>query len=138
MERRSKTIKTNTPLLRQLSRRERQIMDVIYKLRKATVVEVMNHLQDEVGNSTVRKQLNILEEKGYLKHGSRKNSNIYFPTIKTEKAGNSAMEHLLSTFFQGSVSQAFITLLNVSEGQLTKEDKKLITNLVNKSREEGR
>lgn len=113
-------------------------MDIIYRLGKATVTEVMEAIPDELGNSTVRKQLNILEEKGFLHHETTRNINVYVPAIQADKAGNSAMKHLLQTFFHGSVSKAFVTLLSVSEGQLTEEDKKAITDLVNRSREEGR
>ena len=126
------------PQLKQLSRRERQIMDVVYMRGGSTVVEVMESLPDKLGNSTVRKQLNILEEKGFLRHESRKNYNIYYPTIRPEKARNSAMKHLLETFFQGSVSQAFVTLLDVSEDRLTEDDAELISALIERSREEGR
>ena len=124
--------------LEQLSRRERQIMDVIYRLGRATVVDVMEHIPDDLGNSTVRKQLNILEEKGYLRHKQQKNFNIFYPTIKAENARTSAMKHLLDTFFHGSVSQAFITLMDVSGDQLTEKDRELISQLIERSREDGR
>ena len=121
-----------------MSRRERQIMDIIYLLGRATVVEVMEHLPAELGNSTVRKQLNILEEKGFLRHQKLKNSNVYVPTIRTESAGSSAMKHLLETFFQGSVSRAFVTMVDVMGGRLNDQDREKIVRLIEESREEGR
>lgn len=126
------------PHLSELSRRERQIMDIIYLLGRATVVEVMEHLPAELGNSTVRKQLNILEEKGFLRHEKRKNSNVYLPTIRAESAGSSAMKHLLETFFQGSVSRAFVTMVDVMGGRLNDQDREKIARLIEESREGGR
>lgn len=124
--------------LGQLSRREREIMDIVYRLGRATVTEVMRDMSDDLGNSTVRKQINILEEKGFLRHKQRKNVNVYFPTIKREMASSTMMKHVLDTFFHGSVSQAFMTLMKVSDDQLSEDDKQKITEMIETSRKEGR
>lgn len=123
--------------LGRLSRREREIMDIIYLLNRATVAEVSEHMSGDLGNSTVRKQINILEDKGFLRHSQRKNTKIYHPTIKLERASSSMMKHVLDTFFHGSVSQAFMTLMNVSEAPLSEQDQHMITEMIKISKEEG-
>lgn len=132
------TIRAEKSNLARLSRRERQIMDIIYRLGQAAVTDVMDEMGEELGNSTVRKQLNILEEKGFLQHITEKNHNIYLPTIQHDSARDSAIKHLLRTFFDGSVSRAMVALLDVSDGQLSAGDKQQLADMIEKTREEGR
>jgi BlaI family penicillinase repressor len=121
-----------------LSRRERQIMNVLYKLGKATAAEVMEQLPDPPGNASVRKLLRILEEKGDVQHIREGNRFVFFPTLSREKAKNSAMKHLLDTFFKGSTAGAVIALLNMSEKGLSDSEQDMITELIDKYKKEGR
>lgn len=121
-----------------LSRRERQIMDIIYRSGRATASEVMDGLPNPPGNATVRKLLRILEEKGHLRHLKEGNRFVYYPVISSDKAKTSAMKHLLDTFFKGSAAGAVVALLNMSEDELSDGETKTITELIEKSRKEGR
>jgi predicted transcriptional regulator len=121
-----------------LSRRERQIMDVIYRCGKAAATEVMDELPNPPGNATVRKLLRILEEKGHLRHRKEGNRYVYFPTVSADKAKASAMKHLLDTFFKGSAAGAVVALLDMSEGELSDSESETILELIEKSKKEGR
>lgn len=124
--------------LQKLSRREKEIMDIIFSRGEMTVIDVMEKLSGSPGNSTVRKQMNILEEKGYLQHRSEKNVNYYTPTIKPGEAKKAAMSNLMSTMFDGSLSQAFVSLMDVFDKDLTQDEKNMMEELIEKSRQEGR
>ena len=124
--------------LKKLSRREKEIMDIIFAGGEMSVVDVMQRLSGKPGNSTVRKQMNILEEKGYLQHRTEKNVNFYSPTIKPGEARKEAMSNLMSTMFDGSLSQAFVSLMDVFDQDLTSGEKQMMEELIRKSREEGR
>lgn len=126
------------PFLINLSRRERQIMDAVYRLGQATAVEVMGLLPDPPGNASVRKLLRILEEKGHLCHRRAGNRYLYSPTLSAEKARASAMRHLMDTFFKGSAARAVVALLNMPESELSEEERGLISGLIEKSKREGR
>lgn len=105
-----------------LSRRERQIMDLIYQKGKATAVEIREGMNDPPSYSAVRSHLRILEEKGVLKHEKVGSQYVYFPLVSPEKAKKSAVKHLLNTFFEGSAENAFASLLEISKNKLTEED----------------
>jgi len=94
-----------------LARRERQIMDVLYKLERATVAEVLRKLADQPSYSTVRAQLRILEEKGHVRHEEHGLRYVYFPTVPRDIARRSALRHLVETFFEGSAENLVATLL---------------------------
>lgn len=94
-----------------LSRRERQIMDIIYRRGTATAADVQSEMPDEVSYSTVRAQLRILEEKGFLRHEEEGAKYKYTPNVPRDKAGRSALRHLLDTFFDGSAERMVATLL---------------------------
>ena len=98
--------------LNDLSRRERQIMDVIYQLGQATANDVMDNIPDPPSNATVRKLLSILEEKGLLHHRVNGTRYVYLPTVPADRAKASAMRHMLDTFFKGSAANAVIALLS--------------------------
>jgi len=122
----------------QLSRRERQIMDIIYRVGSATAAEVMENLPDAPGYSAVRTLLRILEEKGHLRHRKEGPRYVYLPTVSRERAKRSALKHVLSTFFEGSVTQAMAALIDMSEDDLSRDDLERIANLIRQAKEEGR
>jgi predicted transcriptional regulator len=120
-----------------LSRRERQIMDVIYKLGKATAADVQQALPEEPNYSTVRAQLRVLEEKGYLRHEEQGLRYIFLPTIPREQARESALRRLIETFFDGSAEQVVAALLDGSAGKLSESELDRLSGLISKARKEG-
>jgi BlaI family transcriptional regulator, penicillinase repressor len=94
-----------------LSRRERQIMDVIYTRGRATANEVIRELPDERHSSTVRTQLRVLEEKGHLRHEEEGLRYVYSPVTPRSAARQTALRHLIETFFEGSAEKLMSTLL---------------------------
>jgi len=121
-----------------LSRRERQIMDIIYKRAQATAMEVMENLPAAPGYSAVRAMLRLLEEKGYLKHQQDGLRYVYLPTLSREKARQSALKQMLQTFFDDSTEDAVATLLHVSKSKLSKTDLDRLSKLIDEARKEGR
>ncbi len=106
----------------QLARRERQIMDIIFRLGEASAEEVRSLLPDPPGNATVRRQLSILEEKGILQHRQEGQVFIYSPTVPHEEASRSAIQHMIDTFFEGSMPKAVAAMLSISGNELTGEE----------------
>jgi len=94
-----------------LSRRERQIMDIVYRVGRATVGEVMAELSGEPAYSTVRAQLRVLEEKGQLRHEEHGLRYVYIPAIPRHTVRQSALKHLVDTFFEGSAEKVVAALL---------------------------
>ena len=125
------------PKLSELTRRERQIMDVVYQFEKASAAEIVEHLPGEHKNATIRTLLGVLEEKGFLRHESVKGRYIYYPTIPLQKAARAALNQVLETFFKGSEAHAVISILKKADATLTDDDARLILDLIEKSREEG-
>jgi predicted transcriptional regulator len=125
------------PKLSELTRRERQIMDVVYQLEQASAAEVVENLPGENKNATIRTLLGVLEEKGFLRHESVKGKFIYYPTIPLQKAARTALNQVLETFFKGSEASAVISILKKSDSSLSDEDARRILDLIEKSREEG-
>ena len=121
-----------------LSRRERQVMDVLYRLGKATAAEIHQSIPDPPSYSAVRAMLRILEEKGHIRHEAQDLRYVYLPVVTREKARRSAVKHLLHTFFEGSPEEAVATLLDVSASDLSREDLDRIAALIEKARKEGR
>ena len=109
-----------------LSRRERQIMDIIYELKKATVVEVLKNLPSPPSYSAVRALLRVLEQKGHVVHRQDGPRYIYAPTMPRERARRSALKHLLKTFFDGSTEDVVAALLDITEENLSEKDLSLI------------
>ena len=105
-----------------LSRRERQIMEAVYRLGGATVADVIAELPDPPGYSAVRAMLGKLEAKGYLKHRQDGPRYLYFAKVPRQEARASALDRLVRTFFDGSVEQAVTALLDRSAGELTDEE----------------
>jgi predicted transcriptional regulator len=105
-----------------LSRRERQIMGVVYRLGRATVADIVAHMPDPPTQDAVRRMANILEEKGMLRHEQDGARNVYHPTVGPEKASRRALEQVVETFFSGSPHKLVAALLDVKKGELNDED----------------
>jgi BlaI family transcriptional regulator, penicillinase repressor len=110
------------PLHHELSRRERQIMDAVHASGTATVQDVVERLGEEEARDSVRVTLAILEKKGHLRHRRDGNRNVYYPAVPRSVAQRSAMQHLASTFFDGSASRAILAFLDQSAHRLTREE----------------
>jgi BlaI family penicillinase repressor len=126
------------PLHAQLSRRERQIMDIIYARGQATAAEVLEGLPDPPGYSAVRAMLRVLEEKGHLRHEPRGPRYVFLPTVPREKARRSALKQLLRTFFDDSTEQAVAALLDLSASKLSGDELDRLARLIDEARKEGR
>jgi BlaI family penicillinase repressor len=120
------------------SRRERQIMDVLYRKGRATAAEIMEEIPDPPGYSAVRAMLRVLEEKKHIRHEAEELRYVYMPVVPREKARRSAVTHLVETFFDGSAEQAVATLLSVSARNLKPEDFDRLTALIEQAKKEGR
>jgi predicted transcriptional regulator len=119
-----------------LSRRERQIMDVIYARGQATAAEVVAALPDPPSYSAVRTHLRILEEKGHLKHHEDGPRYVFVPVVPRDRARRSALKSLVRTFFDGSAAQAAAALLD--QAKLSDDDVDRLSALIEKARKEGR
>src|SRR3989442_15590516 len=105
-----------------LSRRERQIMEVLYQRGKASASEVLAAMEDAPSNSAVRTLLRVLEEKGHVRRRAEGLKYVYSPAVAKEKAKRTAVKHLLETYFDGSSEQIVAALLDVSSTELTREE----------------
>jgi predicted transcriptional regulator len=105
-----------------LSRRERQIMDVIYRIGEAGAAEVVEHLPDRPAYNSVRVTLGILERKGLVRHRREGTRYVYSPTVPAERARDSALRHVVRTFFRGSPTKAVLTLLDSPSTRLSAEE----------------
>ena len=121
-----------------LSRRERQIMDIIYRAGQASAAEVLEELPEPPSYSAVRAMLRLLEEKGYVKHQQQGPRYLYVPTLSIERARQSALKQLLLTFFNGSTEQAVATILDISKSKLSDEELDRLSKLIDKAKREGR
>ena len=121
-----------------LSRREREMMDIIFRSGKASASEVMEAMADPPSYSAVRATLRILEKKGLLRHESEGPRYVYVPTANRERARRSALEHLVTTFFDGSVAGVVATLLDRSSRNLTDEELRRIEKVIAEAKKEGR
>src|SRR5262252_9884689 len=119
-----------------LSRRERQIMDIIYRMGRATFGEVMERLTGEPAYSTVRAQLRILEEKGHLRHEEHGLRYVYLPKVPRHMVRQSALKHLIDTFFEGSAGKAVAALLGKEGFRISEEDLKRISDLIEDAKKE--
>jgi len=123
---------------RNLTRRERQIMDVIYSRGRATVAEVLESLPDPPSYSSVRTLLRLLEEKGRLRHEEAGPRYVYIPTVAREKARRTALRDLVGTFFGGSTEDAMAALLDLHDVRRTPLKLDRIQALIDHARREGR
>ena len=124
--------------LTNLSRRERQIMDIIYQKGRATVAEVKALMPDPPSYSAVRAQLRILENKGYLRHKEQGPRYLYIPTLSQEKAKHSALKHVMKTFFDDSRERVVAALLDISDTDLTEEELDRLSRLIEEAKKEGK
>lgn len=120
----------------ELSRRERQIMDILYELGRATAAEVMKALPGDPSDSTVRTQLRVLESKGHVRHEDDGQKYVYLPVIPRRVVRKSALKHVVNTFFDGSVEKVVAALLGPDGGKLSDEELDRIADLVSKARAE--
>lgn len=119
-----------------LSRRERQIMEILYQHGKASASEVRGLMESAPGYSAVRAMLRVLEEKGHVKHQAEGLKYVYVPTVTREKAKRSAVKHVLDTFFNGSPEQIVAALLDVSSTRLTREELDRMSEMIEKAKRE--
>jgi len=120
-----------------LSRRERQIMDVLYRRSRATAAEVMQDLPGEPSYSTVRAQLRVLEDKGHVRHDEAGLKYVYAPAVPRQAARRSALRHLVRTFFDGSAEHLVAAILGNEASKLSDEELDRIADLVENARKEG-
>src|SRR3954447_7282727 len=120
-----------------LTRRERQIMDVLYRRNRATAAEVMADLPGEPNYSTVRTQLRVLEDKGHVRHEEEGLRYVYIPAVPRHAARKSALKHLVETFFDGSAEQVVAAVLGGEASRLSDDDLERIAALVAEARKEG-
>jgi BlaI family transcriptional regulator, penicillinase repressor len=121
-----------------LSRRERQVMDVVYRLGEATVAEVQRELAAPPSYSAVRTFLRILEEKGYLRHRESGPRYVYLPRVPRDKARRSALRRLLRNFFEDSSENLVAALLDAEASRLSPEELDNLAGLVERARKQGR
>ena len=121
-----------------LSRRERQILEILYQRGKASASEVRDAMDDAPGTSAERTLLRVLEEKGHVKRRAEGLKYVYFPTVAQEKAKRTAVKHLLETYFQGSAEQIVAALLDVSSTRLTREELDRMTDMIDKAKREDK
>ena len=121
-----------------LSRRERQIMDIMHERGQATAAEVMEFLPEAPSYSAVRALLRLMEEKGYLRHETDGVKYVFLPTLARDKARKSALKQMLQTFFDNSTEQAVAALLDLSKSKLSQDELNRLSGLIEAARKEGR
>ena len=120
-----------------LSRRERQIIDILYAQGRATAADVQAALPDPPSYSAVRAMLRILEEKGHVRHEQDGPRYVYVPTIARDNAKRSALRHMLQTFFDGSAEQAIAALIDESSTRLSDRDLEKLARMIEQARRTG-
>jgi BlaI family transcriptional regulator, penicillinase repressor len=125
------------PPVHELSRRERQIIDILYTQGRATAAEVQSLLPDPPSYSAVRAMLRILEEKGHVHHEQDGPRYVYLPTVARDNAKRSAMRHVLQTFFDGSTAQAISALLDDSSAKLSDAELDRLARMIEHARRTG-
>jgi len=128
---------TRKPKPNALSRRERQIMDILYKLERASVGQVLSKLADKPSYSTVRAQLCVLEEKGHVRHEAHGLRYVYVPAVPRDVARRSALRHLVETFFDGSTEKVVAALLGGEVARISPEELDRLARLIAKGRKES-
>src|SRR5580765_1532273 len=121
-----------------LSRRERQIIDILYRRGRATAADVMEDLPGDPSYSTVRTQLRVLEDKGHVRHEEDGPRYVYTPAVPRGTVRRSALKHLVETFYEGSVEQTVAALLGSDTSRLSAPELERIAELIEKARKEGR
>ena len=121
-----------------LSGRERQIMDILYRLERATAAEVREQMEDPPSYSAVRSHLRILEEKGHVAHTADGPRYVFHPTVPRDAAARSALNGVLENFFENSREQVVATLLDLDTSALSPDELDRLAALIDRAREEGR
>ena len=121
-----------------LSRREREMMNIIFRSGKATATEVMEGMSDPPSYSAVRATLRVLEQKGHLRHQHDGARYVYTPTVNRDRARISALDQLLNTFFDGSAASVVATLLERSKDDMSPDELQKLSELIAQARKEGR
>jgi predicted transcriptional regulator len=121
-----------------LSRREREMMNIIFTRGRATATEVMEGMAEPPSYSAVRATLRVLEQKGHLKHQHDGTRYVYIPTVNRERVRLSALDQLLTTFFDGSAANVVATLIERQKGNMTNEELDRLSQLIGDARKEGR
>lgn len=121
-----------------LSRRERQIMDVLFSRGRASAAEILEAIDDPPGNSAMRTLLRVLEEKGHVKHEEVGRVYYYVPTVPLEAARRSALSHLVDTFFEGSMENVVSTLVKLNRKKLDPDQAARIARMIEESAKKGR
>ena len=124
--------------LQSLSRREREIMDIVFGAGTATATEVRDRMVDAPSYSAVRATLSVMEQKGVLRHEHDGKRYVYKPTLHPSRARRNAVEHLVNTFFDGSAAGAVLTLLEEPGAEIAPEDLDRMARLIERARKEGR
>ncbi|MGH7549484.1 MAG: BlaI/MecI/CopY family transcriptional regulator [Gemmatimonadota bacterium] len=124
--------------LSELSPRERQMVDALYRLGRATVREVIDAIDDPPSYSAVRATLRVLEEKGIVRHEQDGPRYVYLPVVQRETARRQALRRLVQTFFDGSAEQAAVTLLRMSDGEVSEDEMERIVGRIRQARNGGR
>ena len=126
------------PSFDELSRRERQVLDLVYRRGRATANEVLGDLKDPPSYSSVRSVLRLLEKKGFLHHEEDGPRHVYIPVIRPDRARKSALKHLLRTFFDDSPELVINALLDVSKSKMSGDELSRIQKLITAAKKEGR
>jgi BlaI family transcriptional regulator, penicillinase repressor len=120
-----------------LSRRERQMMDILYQRGRATAAEIHERLADPPSYSAVRAKLRVLEEKGHIRHETQAARYVYAPVVARDRAKQSALKHLLATFFDNSAEQAMTALLELTPGKFSRERLDGLSKMIEQAKREG-
>lgn len=121
---------------RNLAKRERQILEIVYSLRRASASDVLGQLPDTPTYSTVRKILSILEEKGYLRHTEENRRYVYIPIRSRNEVGRSSLKHLMETLFDNSAKSVVSTLLDISDPKMSDDDFRALAQMIEQKRKE--
>src|ERR1700734_3891619 len=128
---------TRKPKPNALSRRERQIMDLLYRLERASVGQVLAEIAGKPSYSTVRAQLRVLEEKGHVRHEEHGLRYVYFAAVARDVARRSALRHLVDTFFDGSTEKVVAALLGGEVSKISPEEMDRLARLIAKGGKES-
>jgi len=121
-----------------LSKRERQILDLVYQLGEASASDVVAGFPDEAGDASIRKLMRVLEEKGHLVHERRGRHHVYRASVSHKQASRSALRHVIDVFFQGSAHKAVSALIDPGQRRLSDEERAQLEKLIEKAAREGR
>jgi predicted transcriptional regulator len=124
------------PASNDVSRRERQILDVLYRAGRATAAEVQEALPNAPSYSAVRTLLRILEDKGHVRHQQDGTRYVYMPTVERDRAKKSALRHMVNTFFEGSATQAIAALLDEDPKRLSADDLDRLKTMIDRARKQ--